>query len=145
MTATGCSLCAGEGGRLVLRAERWRLIHAQEEGFPGFYRLVWNAHLPELSDLPPAHRQECLEALVVTEQALRAHLAPTKVNLAAFGNAVPHLHWHLIARYDWDTHFPGAFWAAPVRAADPARLAALQARLPALEEDLRERLSQLSF
>jgi diadenosine tetraphosphate (Ap4A) HIT family hydrolase len=21
---------------------------------------------------------------------------------------VPHLHWHVIARFDWDSHFPGA-------------------------------------
>ena len=144
MSDAACALCTGEGGRLVLRAARWRVIHAQEPGFPGFYRLVWNEHLPEMSDLPPAHRQECLEALMVIEQAMRQHLAPDKVNLAAFGNAVPHLHWHLIARYTWDSHFPGAFWAAPVRPADPARLEALGARLPGLEDDLRQRLQNLS-
>ncbi len=144
MSPASCSLCAGDGGRLVLRADRWRLIHAQEAGFPGFYRLVWNAHVAEMSDLPPEQRRECLEALMVTEQALREHLSPTKVNLAAFGNAVPHLHWHVIARHDWDSHFPGAFWAQAVRPADVARLEQLQARLPALEDDLRQRLQKLS-
>ena len=40
-----CPLCAADGGRLVLRTPQWRLIHAEEAGFPGFYRLVWNAHV----------------------------------------------------------------------------------------------------
>lgn len=138
--AAGCPLCEAEGGRTVLRAARWRLVHAAEPGFPGFYRLVWNDHRVELSDLAPAERLECLEVLTAAEQVLREHLAPTKVNLAAFGNVVPHLHWHLIARYDWDSHFPQAFWAAPVRPVDETRVAALQALLPDLEADLARRL-----
>ena len=30
----GCPLCDADGGRVLVRAPRWRLIHAQEEGFP---------------------------------------------------------------------------------------------------------------
>ena len=44
------------------------------------------------------------------EQALRQHLQRTKINLAALGNLVPHLHWHVIARFDWDSHFPAPVW-----------------------------------
>ena len=135
-----CPLCEGAGGRLVLAAPRWRIVHAEEAGFPAFYRLVWNAHVAEFSDLPAAGRAECLEVVVAIEQALRHHLAPTKVNLASFGNAVPHLHWHVVARFDWDSHFPGAVWGAPQRAVDPDRLAAVAARLPAFEHDLAARL-----
>jgi diadenosine tetraphosphate (Ap4A) HIT family hydrolase len=49
---------------------------------------------------------------------------------------VPHLHWHIIPRYRWDSHFPEAVWAAPQRAADPARIAELASRLPALRTAL---------
>ena len=36
---------------LVWRGERLRVIRAQEAGFPAFYRVVWNAHVAEFSDL----------------------------------------------------------------------------------------------
>ena len=142
MTAqAGCPLCESPGGRVVVQGARWRLVHADEPGFPAFYRLVWQQHVREFSALAPADRAECLEVAVAVEQALLRHFHPTKVNLASLGNAVPHLHWHVIARFDWDSHFPGAVWAQPLRAADGERLAAVAARLPAVEADLVSLLS----
>jgi diadenosine tetraphosphate (Ap4A) HIT family hydrolase len=134
--ATGCPLCESDGGTVVARTSRWRLVRADEAGFPGFYRLVWNAHVREFSDLPPSERLECAELLAQVESLLRRHLQPTKVNLASLGNAVPHLHWHIVARFDWDSHFPGSVWSQPQRAAPPQRLAHAQALLPALEGQL---------
>jgi diadenosine tetraphosphate (Ap4A) HIT family hydrolase len=136
MLQPGCPFCDGPGGRVVLQAPRWRLVHADEAGFPAFYRLVWNDHVRELSELPAADRHDCIDAVVTIEQALLRHLKPVKVNLATLGNVVPHLHWHVIARFGWDSHFPGPVWAAPQRAADATRLQELASRLPALEEDL---------
>ena len=137
----GCPLCDAAGGRVVVQADAWRLVHAQEPGFPAFYRLVWQDHVREFSQLPPAARSECLDVLVAVEEAMLRHLQPAKVNLASLGNAVPHLHWHVIARFEWDSHFPGAVWAQPQRAADEGRLGRLAARLPALEQDIATRLS----
>ena len=81
-----CPLCAEDGGALVWRGERLRVIRAQEAGFPAFYRVVWNAHVAEFSDLAAADRAHCMEAVTLVEQALRQHLSPTKVNIAALGN-----------------------------------------------------------
>jgi diadenosine tetraphosphate (Ap4A) HIT family hydrolase len=30
---------------------------------------------------------------------------------------VPHVHWHVIPRFEDDRHFPGPVWAAPQRTA----------------------------
>ena len=128
-----CPLCAAEGGTQVWRGTRVRVIRAEEAGFPAFYRVVWNAHVAEFSDLPAADRMHCMEAVTAVEQALRQHLAPTKVNLAALGNMVPHLHWHVIARFAWDSHFPAPVWAAAQRPGPADKEAALRARLPATE------------
>jgi len=84
----------------------------------------------------------CMEAVTLVEQALRQHLAPTKVNIAALGNMVPHLHWHVIARFDWDSHFPAPVWAAAQRPSPAAQEAALRALLPALEAQLQSQLAQ---
>jgi diadenosine tetraphosphate (Ap4A) HIT family hydrolase len=136
MKAAGCPLCEQAGGRVVLQTPRWRLVHASEPGFPAFYRLVWQEHVKEFSQLPAADRAACLEVLVAVEQAMLRHLQPDKVNLATLGNAVPHLHWHVVARFAWDTHFPGAVWAAPQRAADERKAAEVAGRLPALEDEV---------
>ncbi len=140
--AAACALCAEEGGARVWRGGELRVIRADESGFPAFYRVVWNAHVAEFTDLQPAQRAHCMRAVALVEEALRAHLAPTKINLAALGNQVPHLHWHVIARFAWDSHFPGPVWAQPLRARAPEHEAALLARRAALEQDMAARLAQ---
>ena len=44
------------------------------------------------------------------ERTLRRLLAPTKMNLASLGNVVPHVHWHVIPRFEDDPHFPQPIW-----------------------------------
>lgn len=145
---SSCPLCAADGGALVWRGARLRVIHASEEaarGFPAFYRVVWNDHVAELSDLDEAARAQCMQAVVVVEQALREYLQPAKINLATLGNMVPHLHWHVLARFAWDSHFPAPVWAAAQRERVPAQEAAVAAALPAAEAQMRERLADLGL
>ncbi len=139
----GCVLCEGPGGRLVFEGAKLRVIHAQEAGFPAFYRVVWAAHAPEFSDLDAADRVLCMEAVTVVEQCLREHLQPAKINLAALGNMVAHLHWHVIARFADDSHFPGSVWASAQRERDIAREEQVAARLPAAEAAMIERLGRM--
>lgn len=139
-----CVLCAADGGTLVWRGVRLRVIRADEAGFPAFYRVVWQAHVAEWSDLSPAERCHCMDAVTVVEQALRTHLAPTKINLAALGNAVPHLHWHVIARFSTDSHFPAPVWAAAQRPRDLTAEAAVVQRLPAAEAQMCRQLDALA-
>ena len=129
----GCPLCEADGGHLVFRGDKFRLVRADEEGFPAFYRVVWNDHVAEFSDLTPADRALCMEAVARVERVLRERLAPAKINLAALGNMVPHLHWHVIARFDWDSRFPAPVWAPPAREVAPAPAARLRTPLPELD------------
>ena len=121
-----CVLCREAGGLPVWQGAQLRVIRAQEEGFPAFYRVIWTAHAAELSDLSEAERNTCMAVVAAVERVLRTQLQPSKINLAALGNMVPHLHWHVIARHDWDSHFPAPVWANPLRARDLAREAQLQ-------------------
>ena len=136
----GCALCEAAGGRVLFESAALRVVHANEPGFPGFYRVVWNDHAAEFSDLSRDQRMVCLDAVTLVEQCLREHLAPTKINLAALGNAVAHLHWHVIARFAGDSHFPGAVWATAQRERAVEHEAALTFKLSALEADLVQRL-----
>lgn len=107
--------------------------------FPAFYRVIWQAHVAEFTDLTAAERTACMAAVAVVERALRETLAPTKINLASLGNVVPHLHWHVIARFDWDSHYPQPIWGARQREADVRGVAA---RLPELDARIAAALRQ---
>jgi len=119
--SAGCELCAeapSRGWMEVAADERLRILRVLDApDFPAFYRVVWRAHVAEFTDLSPAERLHCMEAVAGVEQVLREMLAPTKVNLASLGNVVPHLHWHVIARFADDSHFPQPIWG--VRQRDP--------------------------
>lgn len=115
----GCELCEQEGGIPVFRNEALRVIRAtgdaQSADHPAFYRVIWNAHVAEWTDLPPPDRSHIMQAVAKVEGVLREGLKPTKVNLASLGNVVPHLHWHVIARFDWDARWPAPVWAPKQR------------------------------
>jgi diadenosine tetraphosphate (Ap4A) HIT family hydrolase len=115
-----CDLCAGAGGELVWRDDDWRVIRVADAYFPAFYRVVHQRHVAEFTDLDVAARTRCMALVAAVEQVLRESLAPTKINLASLGNQTPHLHWHVIARFDWDSHFPQPVWGAAQRAVHPA-------------------------
>lgn len=137
----GCPLCDADGGVPIWAGPRFRLIRAEEAGFPAFYRVVWVGHVAEFSDLSQADRALCMEAVALVERVLRSELRPDKINLAALGNMVPHLHWHVLARFEDDSHFPSPIWAAPLRERDAAHEAALARRLPAVDAAMAARFA----
>ena len=141
MTASACPLCETDGGLLVFRNAQLRIIQAHEAGFPAFYRVVWNRHVAEFSDLSPAEREACMQAVVTVEQVLRTQLQPHKINLAALGNVVPHLHWHVIARFEGDSHFPAPVWGAAQRPVDEEKLAALALRCEGVNRLIAEKMA----
>ena len=142
MLVENCPLCTADGAALVWRGDKLRVIRAAEQGFPAFYRVVWNDHAAEFSDLSATDRMVCMDAVALVERVLREQLAPTKINLAALGNMVAHLHWHVIARYDWDSHFPASVWAGAQRERDEAREAAIAHQLPQVDEMLQKALAR---
>jgi diadenosine tetraphosphate (Ap4A) HIT family hydrolase len=132
MTAPLCELCAGPGGRLIHDDGRLRVIVVDEPDYPGFVRVVWNAHRREMTDLSAAERAHLMQTVFEVERLQREVLRPHKINVASLGNMTPHLHWHLIPRFEDDAHFPKPIWARPVRVADTLALARRKALVPAL-------------
>ena len=129
----GCELCRTEGGRVVARIAPLRVVRPDDANFPATYRVVWNAHVPEWTDLPPEQRSLCMRAVAKVETVLREALVPTKMNLASLGNLTPHLHWHVIARFDWDSHYPQPVWGTAQRAVEPPAANRLPLGLEALD------------
>ncbi len=118
-----CELCDTDGGDILWRDARARVVAVDDAHYGGYCRVIWQAHVAEMSDLPEADRAYCMRVVFAVEAALREELHPDKINLASLGNFTPHVHWHVIPRFRGDAHFPQAIWAerqreTPPRAAD---------------------------
>jgi diadenosine tetraphosphate (Ap4A) HIT family hydrolase len=145
---TACPLCDADGGLVIARTPTFRVVRVvdgdEARRFPAFYRLIWNAHVAEFSDLSDTDRHACMDAVTEIERRLRSLLAPTKVNLASLGNVVPHLHWHVIARFDWDSHFPAPVWAASQRELGTEAAARLPLPLQRVDQAIAQSFSSAS-
>lgn len=109
--------------RLLLNDSRWPWII-----------LVPITGATELHGLPGELRETLLDAAGDIGRHLRAS-GSDKVNVAAIGNLVPQLHYHVIGRRKDDPAWPGTVWGVP--GAEPwsedaaaAFIAALQAACP---------------
>ncbi|MHB1085193.1 MAG: HIT family protein [Thiobacillus sp.] len=111
----GCPLCDTPGGIVLWQDDFCRVVLADEPDYPGFLRVILNAHVKEMTDLVPAQRSRLMMTVCKTEQIVRDVMQPDKVNLASLGNVVPHLHWHVIPRFRDDPHFPNPVWDEKLR------------------------------
>lgn len=110
-----CPLCLDAGGEVVWDDGFARVVIAGDADHPGFCRVILNAHVKEMSDLPDVERARVMAMVYGVERCLRDLLKPDKINLASLGNVVPHLHWHVIPRFVDDAHFPNAVWGEKKR------------------------------
>ena len=133
-----CPLCYPENETILWQDARCRVILVDDPDYPGFCRVVWRAHVKEMTDLTESDRMHCIAIVFAVERVLRDSLHPDKINLASLGNQVPHLHWHVIPRFTGDAHFPDPVWAA--RRRDSGRTGMEQA---ALKERLRQGLREV--
>jgi diadenosine tetraphosphate (Ap4A) HIT family hydrolase len=115
--AMTCPLCDPSVETVLWRDARCRVIRVEDADYPGFCRVIWNAHVSEMTELDADARAHLLAVVFATEQALRTLMQPHKINLASLGNVVPHLHWHVIPRFADDRHFPEPIWGQPQREA----------------------------
>ncbi len=114
-----CELCTQSHPREIWRNKHFYVIDAADEDIAGFVRVIATSHVKEVSDLADDVRHELFEILTVVERVMIECMVPDKVNLASLGNMVPHVHWHVIARYADDAYFPGSVWSERLRNTDP--------------------------
>ena len=111
-----CPICTAENEEILWRNDKLRVIAVHNEAnAPAFCRVIWQNHVAEMTDLDVAERAELMETVYRVESAMRQVFKPAKINLASLGNVVPHLHWHVIARFADDANFPAPIWAAARR------------------------------
>jgi len=143
MKLADCELCSSDGGLIVLANEWLRVALVDEPDYPGYVRVIWNDHVREMSELDDEQRMRLMRTVFAVESAQREVLIPHKINLASLGNMTPHLHWHLIARFTDDLHYPRPVWGAPQRTTDEQMLQARRALVNRLREVIAENVSRV--
>jgi diadenosine tetraphosphate (Ap4A) HIT family hydrolase len=64
----------------------------------------------EITDMPKDLRLKLWELSELVETAMREKFNPDKINIASFGNYVPQVHMHIMARFATDSFFPEPMW-----------------------------------
>lgn len=131
LTVNDCELCHSDGGDLLWQDDFCRIVGVPDTDYPGFCRVILKQHVSEMTDLDGRHRDRLMQAVFATESALRKLMTPDKINLASFGNVVPHVHWHVVPRFYDDRHFPNPIWGAARQSSGATHNAPARAALSA--------------
>ena len=78
-------------------------------------KLFTKIEYKELTELPKETKLKMYDTLEIIEQIMLEYYKADKINLASFGNMLPRIHWHIIARFKNDPYFPKTTWEEPVR------------------------------
>ena len=148
ISMTNCALCKEElkpeDGLLIWRGDDCRVMLVNDPDLPGFCRVIWNRHVVEMTDLTYSEREHLMSLVFTVEEAVRHIMYPDKVNIAALGNMVPHIHWHVIPRFKDDAFFPGSAWSAKTQITSQETLQTRQKLAQELVPAIRSAISNLS-
>jgi diadenosine tetraphosphate (Ap4A) HIT family hydrolase len=69
----------------------------------------------EFSECDVPTRLELLRVLDIIEVQMISTFTPKKINIASFGNYLPRVHFHIMARFENDDYFPESMWGVKQR------------------------------
>lgn len=106
----GCPACAevvsseprNEQGFFVTDLDFSRLRLASNQFVTGYCVLICHRHVREPYELSKQERSFFFEDMMRVGRALERVFNPVKMNFNILGNAVPHLHTHILPRYYGD-------------------------------------------
>lgn len=99
-----------------------RVVLLNDADYPGYCRVELLEHVKEMTDLTPLQRAKMMKTVFAVELVLREVTLADKINLASLGNKTPHVHWHVIPRFENDKHFPNSHWGEALRKGQPVVL-----------------------
>ncbi len=71
--------------------------------------------IKEFSQCSSELQLEILRVLNIIEKEMLSYYNPDKINIASFGNYLPHVHFHIQARFKNDSYFPEPLWGEKQR------------------------------
>ncbi|RMF42676.1 MAG: HIT family protein [Deltaproteobacteria bacterium] len=113
---SGCPMCRRWQDEPDLRIAELELCHVtlnRDQFFPGYTLVHTRDHVTELFHLDASARHRLIDEVSRVAGALAEVFRPTKMNYELLGNMVPHIHWHLVPRFDGDPLWPTPIWSRP--------------------------------
>jgi len=108
-------LCEPSPHEILWQDDFCRIVLLNDADYPAYCRVELIAHVKEMTDLAPAQQARIMKVVFAVETTLREIFNPAKINLASLGNKTPHVHWHVIPRFENDQHFPNSHWGEAMR------------------------------
>ena len=71
----------------------------------------------ELSSCSKETKKEIFDVLDIIEIEMLSYYECEKINIASFGNYMPQVHFHIMARFKDDSHYPEPMWGKKQREA----------------------------
>jgi diadenosine tetraphosphate (Ap4A) HIT family hydrolase/RimJ/RimL family protein N-acetyltransferase len=141
----GCPLCAAllqsrdrdEHGITLVRTPSALIRLSSNQRARGYCVVIATRHVVEPCDLPATESRAFFDDVMATARAVRKRCAPIKLNYELLGNAIPHLHCHVVPRYE-DDGSP----AKPLAMFDQPPVSVADAALVAIAADLRGDLQE---
>ena len=137
--STSCALCQPSAQFILWQDDFCRVVLLNDADYPAYCRVELKEHVKEMTDLVPADRSRMMKVVFAVETAIREIIQPDKINLASLGNKTPHMHWHIIPRFENDKHFPNSHWGEATQVGKPAPLSL--ALLASLKTKITEMIS----
>ena len=91
-------------------------IEIEESEIP-WLKIFTKVPYREMSEVPPEIKNQIYTLLDLIEREMLSYYQPTKINIASFGNYMPHVHWHIMARFENDSYYPEPMWGIKQREA----------------------------
>ena len=91
-------------------------VEIEESEIP-WLKIFTQVERREFSECTPEEKSSIFTALDLIEKEMLSYYQPAKINIASFGNYVPLVHWHIMARFKEDSFFPEPMWGVKQREA----------------------------
>lgn len=107
----------------------------RNQAYRGHCVLIFDRrHATRLDELTRDEWQDYADDLRAACAAVVAAVEPDHLNVESLGNVVPHLHWHIFPRFEFDPRWGKAVWTSnpedmPVAIMAPVDCAILAARI----------------
>ena len=89
------------------------VILGDQQFYRGYCVLLAKIHATELYLMPADSARALFDEMRVCAEAIAAVVNPWKMNYECLGNLEPHVHWHLLPRYENDELRHGPVWLRP--------------------------------
>ncbi len=85
----------------------------KEQSHPGRCVVAYKDHVKELFELSEADRNAFMADVCKVAEAIQKAFNPAKINYGAYSDKLPHLHFHIVPKYENGVSFGGTFEMNP--------------------------------